>query len=219
MFQKFSKLSWNVNYTYTCTRSCSSGLPHPLESTRICNDWYIRAYMPSHWCGTFVSVKSTNSVRSESSVWRGATSISYGILVLVVSQNDDWNDGASEGFASEGCYARQLFFLDVFRRWRPLMWRSNPVSTGRPARRGRRWDCCKNAKGWRYLGVGENNSPRLAFRNICSPVASQEKSQSVEAFTHGRDFQDIDTLSHSYSESEFLMALQCLRCYQEVIIS
>ena len=56
------------------------------------------------------------------------------------------------------------------------------------------------------MGVGENNSPRLAFRNICSPVASQEKSQSAEAFTHGRDFQDIDTLSHSYSESEFLIS-------------
>ena len=172
--------------------------------------------MPSHWCGTFISIKS---VRSESSVY-GATSISDGIFVLIMSQNDDCKDGASEGFASEWCYARQLFgfFSDVFRRW-PLMWRSNPVSTGRPAGRGRRWDCCKNAKGWRYLGVGENNSPRLAFRNICSPVASQEKSQSAEAFTHGRDFQDIDTLSHSYSESEFLMALQRLRCYQEVIIS
>ena len=30
--------------------------------------------------------------------------------------------------------------------------------------------CCKNAKGQRYLGVGENNSLGLAFRNICSQL-------------------------------------------------
>ena len=34
---------------------------------------------------------------------------------------------------------------------------------------GRR-KCCKNAKGQRYLGVGENNSLGLAFRNICSQL-------------------------------------------------
>ena len=32
----------------------------------------------------------------------------------------------------------------------------------------RRRSCYKNAKGQRYLGVGENNSLTLAFRNICS---------------------------------------------------
>ena len=75
----------------------------------------------------------------------------------------------------------------------------------------RRRSCYKNAKGQRYLGVGENNSLTLglAFRNICSQSVAK---RSLKLPAHGwtLDYSKRKTKTKAFYQIHLQQTLNCL---------